>query len=263
MSDAPVQIGGFNVLALHGFAARAAVWDSLAKCVMPPARLTALNLPGHGGAPRTLAGATLDGLAKTCAAALNEPAVWLGWSLGGLVALHAAHRHPQKVLGVVTVAISPRFLAAADWPNALSPKEFMNFKSLLKQDPVKALGRFYALQIRTRHGVSAKLSRKLRALALGAGVPQQGVLEETLSMLGGADLRDEAAALSCPVMSVLGEDDLLVPSAVSEDIARLNPAWRVEVMAAAGHVPFLSHPAAFLSLFDSFMRALDAARGAA
>lgn len=263
MTGAPAQTGAFHVLALHGFAARAAVWQPLAELVVPPAKLTALDLPGHGGAPRAAPGATLDGLATACAAALAEPAIWLGWSLGGLVALHAAHRFPHQVLGVVVVAISPRFLAAADWPNALAPDEFMNFKSLLIQDPVKALERFCALQTRTRHGASARLGRKLRALALGGGVPPPGVLEETLSVLGGSDLRDEAAALSCPVMTVLGEDDLLVPSAVSEDLARLNPAWRVEVMAAAGHVPFLSHPTAFLSLLDSFVQSVNAARGAA
>ncbi len=89
------------------------------------------------------------------------------------------------------------------------------------------------------------------------------MLEATLAILRDTDLRDEAANLACPVMAVLGEDDALVPHGVCEDLLRLNPLWRVEVIEAAGHVPFLSHPDAFVGLLQSFAMELPGSRGAA
>lgn len=255
---APLPVN--NIVALHGFGTSAAIWQPLMAQLTPPLRIEALDLPGHGGARAAPADLTLGGMTKACVRASSAPAIWLGWSLGGLVALSAATRFPQKVLGVITVAISPRFLAAPDWPNALDPKEFVKFETLLKRDHGRALERFYALQSRTRSGISVRLAGKLRALGL-AGRPRPGVLAKTLSILGGADLRDDAAALSCPLMSVLGEDDVLVPYSVSRDLERLNSGWRTEVIAAAGHVPFLSHPDEFLSLVNSFVQALNADRG--
>lgn len=252
-----------DIVALHGFAASGRVWQPLAEGLRPQLRIEALDLPGHGGAPGLAPGLTLDGLTEACQASVTGPAVWLGWSLGGLVALHAARRFPHKVLAVVAVAISPRFVSAADWPNALDPEEFSSFASALKQDPAGTLDRFYALQTHSRLGASASRARELRALALGGGVPRPDVLVQTLDILGGADLRDEAAALSCPVMVVLGEDDLLVPSGVGEDMVRLNPNWRIEILPAAGHVPFLSHPTVFASLLESFVQSVNATRGAA
>jgi len=263
MIAATAQSDSVDIFALHGFATSAAIWQPLAAQVAPPGRLRAVNFPGHGGTPPSSSATTVAGLATACVAALSEPAIWLGWSLGGLVALHAARRYPQMVRGVVAVAISPRFLSADDWPNALDEDELAKFEALLKRDSAKALERFYALQTHTRKGPSARLSRELRTLAASGGVPPQNVLEETLSLLRSADLRDEAATLACPVMTVLGEDDALVPSAVCEDLVRLNPAWRVEVIEAAGHVPFLSHPMAFLRLLESFVTEVNATRGAA
>ncbi|HEY5701294.1 MAG TPA: alpha/beta fold hydrolase [Gammaproteobacteria bacterium] len=261
MISASTPTASLRVFAIHGFASSAAVWQPLLAST-PTLALSAVNLPGHGGAPSPGA-STLGALAAACAAEVQEPAVWIGWSLGGLIALHAAHRYPQKVQGVVAVAISPRFLATDDWSNALDASEFRAFEASLKSTPAKTLDRFYALQTHTRFGSSAALSRKLRSLSLGRGAPPQSVLEETLAILGTTDLRDEAATLSCPVLTVLGEDDALVPSGVCEDLSRLNPLWRVEIIEAAGHVPFLSHAEAFLALVESFIADISAERGAA
>src|SRR5690606_40237197 len=46
-------------------------------------------------------------------------AIWLGWSLGGLVALHAALDRPAQVRGLAMLCATPRFVAAPDWPHAM------------------------------------------------------------------------------------------------------------------------------------------------
>lgn len=45
-----------------------------------------------------------------------DKAIWLGWSLGGLVASQIALTHPERVQALVTVASSPCFSARDEWP---------------------------------------------------------------------------------------------------------------------------------------------------
>lgn len=62
------------------------------------------DLPGHGGSTPLPATATLRGFADALAPLLDGPVDVLGHSLGGVVALRLAERHPQLVRRVVIAA---------------------------------------------------------------------------------------------------------------------------------------------------------------
>jgi pimeloyl-[acyl-carrier protein] methyl ester esterase len=47
----------------------------------------------------------------------RKRAIWLGWSLGGLVASQIALPHPERVQALVT-ASSPCFSAQEEWPGS-------------------------------------------------------------------------------------------------------------------------------------------------
>jgi pimeloyl-[acyl-carrier protein] methyl ester esterase len=243
-----------DIVAIHGFGASARVWQDLFAGQGNRYRVRAVTLPGHGGrpAPKLL---TLGALVDTSVEKLTTPAVWLGWSLGGLVALSAAQTHPHLVHALVTVAIGPRFVSAPDWPNALPISALDAFEAELCRHPEAALGRFFALQTHTRSGPNATLTRRLKALALGDGPPARNALMDALCILRDTDLRAEAAALRCPHLVLLGSDDALVPGAVGDDLRRLNPDCRVEIIPDAGHVPFLSHASLCLQHLENFLRA--------
>ena len=243
-----------DIVAIHGFGASARVWQELFAEQGGRYRVRAVSLPGHGGrpAPQPL---TLAALVDASVEKVKVPAVWLGWSLGGLVAISAAQRYPHLVRALVTVAIGPRFISAPDWPNALPPSALDAFETELGNHPEAALGRFYALQTHTRSGADAALTRRLKALALDDGPPARIALMDVLYILRDTDLRAEAADLRCPHLALLGSDDALVPGAVGDDLRRLNPNCRVEIIPGAGHVPFLSHAGLCLEHLANFLRA--------
>lgn len=88
---------------------------------------------------------------------------WLGWSLGGQVAMAARERFPGKVSGVVTLCSTPRFLEGPDWPVGMADADFRGFREGLRLDVEQTLGRFCAL---VSQGSSSprQVRRELQAL---------------------------------------------------------------------------------------------------
>jgi len=99
---------GPPVLLLHGFTQTGACLGPLARVLARDHRVLLADLPGHGGSAE-LAGADLWTAADLLARAVTEaspdrhPAVVVGYSLGGRLALHLALRHPDTVQAVVLV----------------------------------------------------------------------------------------------------------------------------------------------------------------
>jgi pimeloyl-ACP methyl ester carboxylesterase len=96
---------GPSVVLVHGFTGAASNFVSLAPLLAQRCRVLVPELPGHGGSEALPAAPNLDAFADPVhAAAAAEgmlPAVLVGHSLGGLVSLRLAMRHPDAVRGLV------------------------------------------------------------------------------------------------------------------------------------------------------------------
>jgi pimeloyl-ACP methyl ester carboxylesterase len=93
---------GPSLLLVHGFGGAAWNFSELAP-LLPGRRLIIPDLPGHG-ASSPLPAPTLTGFADVLAEILDEPVDVLGHSLGGVVALRLAERHPLLVRSLVLAA---------------------------------------------------------------------------------------------------------------------------------------------------------------
>ncbi len=98
----PVATGSVPVRLLHGVFADHHLWDAVVARV-PDLAAVALDMPGHGSAPRLDPLPDLDGLVDLLAAELaaGPPALLAGHSWGGMLALRLAVRHPDRVLGLL------------------------------------------------------------------------------------------------------------------------------------------------------------------
>ena len=93
---------GPPLLLVHGFGGAAWNFSELAP-LLPGKRLILPDLPGHGGSS-PLPAPTLAGFADVLAQLLDGPVDVLGHSLGGVVALRLAERHPSLVRRLVLAA---------------------------------------------------------------------------------------------------------------------------------------------------------------
>ena len=76
---------------------------------------------------------TLDDMAGGSGSGAAKKPIWLGWSLGGLVASQIALRHPERVQALITVASSPCFSAREAWPG-IKPEVLAGFQHQLSED---------------------------------------------------------------------------------------------------------------------------------
>ncbi len=244
---------GPPLVLLHGWAMHSGLWGPLPGRLAARFRVHAVDLPGHGRSAAVAPG-TLDAVTAAVAAAVDarEPLTLVGWSLGGTVALHWARTRPADVARLVLVAATPRFVAADGWPWAMAPVTLARFGDELAVSYRLTLQRFLSLQLAGSADARATLATLRREL-FAHGEPPPAALAAALAILATTDLRAEVPAIAQPALVVAGERDTLVPAAAGEWLAAALPDARFVAIAGAGHVPFLSHPAAFAGALDGFL----------
>jgi len=230
---------GPDLVLLHGWGMNAAVWQPLLPGLQERFRVTRVELPGHGGSPLLEGG--LDDWSRACLAVAPARAAWVGWSLGGLLALRAALLAPQRMERLCLVTATPSFVQREDWPQAMPAPVFEQFAQVLLDDPATTLKRFLGLQVKGAEDARTTLRTLHEALAQRPN-PQPRGLQLGLQLLHESDLRDSLGQLQVASHWLFGARDTLVPAGVAGAIqAQLSQA-RIQLVEGAGHAPFLSHP---------------------
>ena len=231
---------GPGLLLIHGWSLHGGIWERLLPLLEAHFSVTCVDLPGHGRSDWQDE-ETLDAMAAAVLTVAPAQAAWLGWSLGGLVAARAALLAPARVNALVEIACSPCFVRKPGWPSAMLPALLDSFAAQLAENYVRTLNRFLALQVRGSDH-SSEVLKTLRALMLVHGEPDVAALRAGLALLRATDLRDSLDAVECPVLLLAGERDTLVPLAAMQASCELFLDARLQVIAGAGHAPFLAQP---------------------
>lgn len=251
---------GPDLVMLHGWGMHAGVWQMISASLASMFRVHMVDLPGHGQSRDGNVATTLERWAQRVAESviprLSGPACWLGWSLGGMVALQLAHDYPSQIKRLMLVATSLRFCQANDWPDAVAAEVLDGFATNLQQNHHATLQRFLALQV-TGDAQARQTLKVLKQHILEQPEPEADALETGLEILRTADLRFLATQLQRPVFLIGGERDRLVSPSALQNVARLMPQCQVHVIPAAGHAPFISQPEAFVSLVKAYCEQND------
>lgn len=235
---------GAPLVALPGWAFRAALWRAACPWLGERHQVYALDLPGHGASPPLPTGACPTGL---LARAAPPRAVWLGWSLGAQLALAFASLFPERVAALALIAYTPRFLQTEGWPEAQPAAALAELRQSLSAQAVKALAEFTARCAqgdKQRHGL--RLLRSQIVLA-----PESARIDWGLDWLAREDQRAWPRP-ACPVLLLHGERDALIPVAAARTQAQ---RWGMDclVLPGAGHAPFTSHPEACRAVLEPWL----------
>ncbi|AST77882.1 TPA: pimeloyl-ACP methyl ester esterase BioH [Citrobacter farmeri] len=234
--------GNCHLVLLHGWGLNAEVWHCINEELSSHFTLHLVDLPGFGRS-QGFGAMTLGEMAERVLEQAPEKAIWLGWSLGGLVASQVALAHPERVLALVTVASSPCFSARDGWPG-IKPDVLAGFQQQLSEDFQRTVERFLALQTMGTE-TARQDARALKKTVLALPMPSVEVLNGGLEILKTVDLREPLTALTVPFLRLYGYLDGLVPRKVVPLLDALWPESESLIFAKAAHAPFISHPDAF------------------
>lgn len=238
---------GSKVVLLHGFTQTSASWPTEIVDVLRGRGhdVVAVDAPGHGSASDVRAG--LVETANALASAHGQ-ADWVGYSMGGRLALHVAVHHPHVVRRLVLIGATPGIEDHEE--RAARRAADSELAASIQRDGVDAfLVRWLAnplfaslppdrTAIESRRSNTAEgLAASLRLLGTGAQQP----------------LWDHLPHLSAPALLLVGELDVKFAAIA----ARMADAWGgpafLDVVEHAGHAVHLEQPMAVAARIAEFL----------
>lgn len=204
------------------------------------------DLPGHGrssGPPLPTIAEMADWTAALIEAAGAAKARLVGHSMGSLIALETAARHPAKVSALsligttATMAVGPDLLKAAE-ANDRAAIDMMSIWGL---------------------GFSAELGGSLApGLWMHAGAQRvlercrPGVLFNDLSACNAyQNALNAAAQVTVPATFILGERDMMTPAKTGKTLAAALPNSKTIIMRGAGHMMMVERPDELLAALQN------------
>ncbi|HEX6286602.1 MAG TPA: alpha/beta hydrolase [Acidimicrobiia bacterium] len=227
----PIEPDKQTVLFIHGVGQDHTIWVLPIRYFARHDRnVLAVDLPGHGlssGAPLPTIEAMADWVSEVVAAAGVERAALVGHSMGSLVALDAAARHPDKVRAVVMIGVSVPMRVADTLMSGAEANDQVAVDMLTywgHSDGAK-LGGSPTPGI-WMPGASSRLWERAAP----------GVLHTDLRACESYDSGlERAAQLRCPALLLLGEKDRMTPVRGAEAIREAIPDQNTIVFPGAGH----------------------------
>ena len=221
---------------LHGLSSAGVHYARVLRYLGGATHVVLPDLPGHGfsDTPKVMdAASILAGVFEVLDAALHRPAVLVGNSLGGYVAIRYALARPEKVAGLMLAAPA----GAAMDPVALQALRG-RFSLGSHREALAFVDALFARRRRLRH---------LYALGLREyfSLPQtQAVLDQMqLPMMFTGE---QLARLRMPILLLWGQAERILPEANFEFFkAHLPPHAKFERPAGWGHSGFLDDPKGF------------------
>src|ERR1700716_3200116 len=195
------------------------------------------DLPGHGrssGAPLAAITDMADWTAALLDAAGAATARLVGHSMGSLIALETAARHPAKVAALsligtaATMTVGPDLLKAAE-TNDRSAIDMVSIWGLGFQ---AELGGSLAPGL-WMHSGAQRVLEQCRPGVLFSDLSACNTYQNALSA---------AAQITVPTTFILGERDMMTPAKAGKTLAAALPNSRTVVLRGAGHMMMVERP---------------------
>lgn len=243
---------GDPILFLHGLGMTRTGWDAQLEALADGHRCVAWDLPGYG-ASAPLGDFSLVAAADAAAGLverLGGSAHVVGMSMGGMIALELALRHPERVRSLALVDTSPAFGLDGTDPDAWRAARLA---------PLDAGARIEDFAEPVLRGVMAPdpdPAAVAIAVASMLRVPLAG-LRQSIAALPAHDVRDRMGAIAAPTLVVVGELDEETPPSYAEALAAGIPGARLAVIPGAGHLTPFEAPDALSALLRDHVAAVE------
>ena len=238
----------------HSLGCNLSMWDAQVAALRRRYRVLRFDTRGHGqsGAP---AGAyTLEQLAEDLHGLLAGLGIarthFVGLSMGGMIGQVFALKYPEMVQSLVLCDTTSRYPAAAApvWQDRIKTVEAKGMDPLVEP----TLGRWFTAPFRAR-----RQDLMTQVGAMIRDTPAQGYIG-CCHAIPRINVTDRLAAVTCPALVIVGEEDPGTPVEMARDIHAALPSAELAILRSASHLSNLEQPEEFNRVL---LRFLDKAAG--
>ena len=250
---------GPPVILIHGLGGSTMVWQRNIEFLAQHYSVYAIDMPGHGYSSNPSLGYGLEAASKYLAAFMDavgiSKAAIVGSSAGGLVAMHFALNHPERVSKLVIVDAAGLGKELATFLKLLSTPLLGELIARPSVGSMRALLRALIYdQSKVPLGLAEEMAevrrlpgRKLallKYLRFGANLfgQKQDVMQ--ISVL---------PKVSVPTLVIWGRNDFLMPPSHGEKASKAIPGARLHVFDSCGHWPQMEKSDEFNKLLHEFL----------
>lgn len=227
------QLTPSRLVLLSGWGVDQRIWQSLAHYWPEGSLPLSIDWPGYGEAPALPQPASIAALADAVSPALPSDAVWVGWSLGGLLATALLDYLPAP-RGLILIGAGERFCSH----DKVSTTALASFQRAFTRDPNATWRHFLRWQCQGEP--NARHAHRQLTTCLGdTPSATHHTLSQGLDWLATLDNTQRTHDAPCPILRIVGEHDPLTPP---------TSGLPTRLLADAGHCPMLSQPAQLAAL---------------
>lgn len=238
--------GGPTVIFANSLGTDLRVWDGLLPHLPAHLRLVRYDKRGHGlsdpGGHSTIEEYADDAIALIKATA-SGPVIFVGLSIGGLIAQAVASAAPELIRALVLSNTAARLGTKDGWQariNAVNDHGLPHIADSIME-------RWFAPAFRATPALALWRNMLIRT-------PARGYTAACVA-LAGADRTNATRALRMPTLVIAGAEDGSAPPDVVRGLADLIPGAAFHLIPGAGHLPCVEVPAAFAAILIPFIEA--------
>jgi 2-succinyl-6-hydroxy-2,4-cyclohexadiene-1-carboxylate synthase len=249
---------GFPLVFLHGFTGDTRTWEEITEHLKKSWTCIAIDIIGHGksDSPSDAARYTMDAVSNDIRSLLEQlgvkKAVFIGYSMGGRLALHFSSLYPDYVSALILESASPGLRTDEEQTerrekdqvlaNKILDEGIRSFVDFWEEIPLfstqKRLSRFKQKKIREQRLQQSPvgLSNSLKGMGTGAQASWWGTLGD----------------LNVPVILMAGELDLKFVR-IAKDMSDENPDFEIITFIGTGHAIHVEEPRKFGTIIEEVL----------
>ena len=224
------------------------LWDPILPLLPGGLKIVRFDKRGHGLSTCPGDKYTMDELLDDTAGLMRaldiRDCLFVGLSIGGIIAQGLAAKHPELLRAMVISNTAAKIGTPEMWGERIDAARAGGVEALA--DAI--MERWFAQSTRSERGLELEGWRNMLVRT-----PTDGYIGCS-EAIAANDYSSSTARLTLPTLAIAGSEDGSTPPDVVRATADLIPGSRFEVIDNAGHLPCVEQPREYARLLSDFMR---------
>ena len=230
----------------HALGFNLSIWDHVIPLLPPSLRILRYDHRGHGGSDTPTPPYTMGALITDAERLLDHlnirDCVFLGLSMGGLVAQGLAIKRLDLVRGLVLSGTAAKIGTEAFWQDRIAAVRAGGLAAINENAMERSFSRSFRASPEIAHWQNLMLNGNADGY-IGCA-----------AAIAGTDFYTPTASLRLPTLAIAGADDAATPPDLVRETADLIPGSRFALIRGGGHLPFVERPQAYADTLTTFLK---------